>query len=391
MISKGKNKQKSPIFETRNKSWGFYPVGKTAFHSISMAKRYSFFLIFILLIHFSCEAQRNNFFFDLTGGGGQLYAHHPELKPIAGSVTFFNTRIGIKMLGQKNWQRVYNYPEIGIGLSHTNLTKSYLGNPTALYSFINLPLTHESKLKLNLGIHLGFAWGFNPFLEEDQRNVAIGSKCAAYASINLNTSFRISQNLELLLYAGGYHYSNGNTSKPNKGLNMLGAETGLRYRLPISPTELNTEPVTPIVKSSSIMTFGAWGWKKEATHSFQIYVGSISTGYYRTVSNKSRLSAGIDLFDDEGALYFSMKENTLRNILAVGVFGGHELTFNQFSIVTQVGIYLRNPNPVDPFYYERLGIRYMIAKRIIPSISIKAHQMKVDFIEWGLGFVLWRS
>ena len=348
-------------------------------------------MIFISLVHFNCSAQRDNYFFDLTGGGGYLYAHHPELKPIAGSVAFFNARVGIKTLGQKNWERAYSYPEIGIGLSHTSLTKGYLGNPTALYSFLNLPLTPESRLKLNLGIHLGLAWGFKPFNELDQLNVAIGSKCAAYVSINLNSSFKISQNLELLLYAGGYHYSNGNTNKPNKGINMLGAETGLRYRLPKSQTELNTEPVTPAVKSSSIITFGAWGWKKEATHTPQFYVGSVSTGYYRTISNKSRLSAGIDLFDDEGAVYYSLKENSLKNILAVGVFGGHELTFNQFSIVTQVGIYLRNPNPVDPFYYERLGIRYVIAKRIIPSISIKAHQMKVDFIEWGLGFVLWNS
>jgi hypothetical protein len=356
-----------------------------------MAKRYSFLLIFTLLIHISIKAQRNNLFFDLTGGSGRLAPHHPELKPFAGPVAFFNARLGLKTLGQKEWQRVYNYPEIGIGLSHNYLTSRYLGNPTTIYSFMNLLLLTDSKIKLNLGMNLGFAWGFNPYSEHNQENIAIGSRCAAYASLNLNTSFRICQNFELLLSAGGYHYSNGNTNKPNKGINMLGAETGLRYTLSKSATELNTEPVAPIEKNSSVMAFGAWSWKKEATHSPQYPAGSFSAGYYHTVSHKSRLSAGVDLFYDKGVLFYTQKENQLKNVLAAGLFGGHELTFNQFSIVTQLGIYFRNPNPNDPFYYERLGVRYIIAKRIIPSISIKAHEFKVDFVEWGIGFILWRS
>ena len=356
-----------------------------------MTKRYFFLLIFISLVHISTKAQRNNLFFDITGGGGRLIPHHPEIRNLAGPVSFFNARFGLKTLGQKEWQRVYKYPEIGIGLSHNYLTSKSLGNPTAAYSFLNLPLTPASKLKLDLGVHLGFAWGFNPSTPQNQVNLAIGSACTAYASINLNTAIRIGQNFDLLFSAGGYHYSNGNLNKPNKGINMLGAETGLRYMLPKSDTELNTEPVVPLKKSSSVMVFGAWGWKKEVTYSLGFPIGSLSIGYYRTINHKSRLSAGADLFLDKGTLYYTQKENLLKNKLAAGVFGGHELTFNHLSIVTQIGIYIRNPNPTDPFHYERLGIRYVIAKRIIPSLTLKAHEFKVDFVEWGLGFVLWKS
>lgn len=356
-----------------------------------MAKRYSIFLIFILLIYTNSKAQSYNLFFDFTGGGGRLMPHYPAMKSLGGSVAFLNARLGLKTLGQKEWQRVYNYPETGIGLSHNYLTTYILGNPTALYSFLNLPLVTLTKFRLNLGTHLGLAWGFNPFSEQNPENIAIGSKCTAYASLNINTSFSIGHHLEILFSAGGYHYSNGNINKPNKGLNLLGAETGLRYILTKSATELNTELISPIEKSASVMVFGAWGRKKEATYSSQYPAGSFSAGYYRTLSHKSRLSAGVDLFYDQGALYYTQKENLLKNVLAAGIFAGHELTFSQLSIVTQVGIYIRNPHPYDPFYYERLGIRYIIAKRIVPSLTLKAHQFKVDFVEWGLGFILWRS
>ena len=356
-----------------------------------MVKRHTLFLIFFLIIHINGNAQRSNPFFDFTGGVGRLIPHYETMNNLAGPVSFLNARIGLKTAGQKEWQRIYNYPEIGIGLSHNYLTQNFLGNPTAAYTFMNMPLLPLAKLKLNLGMHLGLAWGFNPYSEQNAENIAIGSKCTAYASINLNTTIRIGHNFELLLSAGGYHYSNGNTNKPNKGINQIGAETGLRYTLSKSSTELNTEPVPPIKKKSAVMAFGAWGWKKEATHSSQYPAGSFSAGYYRTLTHKSRLSAGIDLFYDEGTLYYTQSENQLKNVLAAGLFGGHELTFNNLSIVTQIGIYLRNPHPYDPFYYERLGLRYIIAKRIIPSLSLKAHEFKIDFVEWGLGFILWKT
>ena len=139
------------------------------------------------------------------------------------------------------------------------------------------------------------------------------------------------------------------------------------------------------------MIFGAMSWKKESTWGPFYKAGSLSTGYYRTISNKSRLSAGLDLFYDEGALEYTLKENQLKNVMASGIFAGYELTLEKLSIVTQAGIYLSNPNPNDPFYYERAGLRYIIANRVIPSLTLKAHQFKIDFIEWGIGFVLWKS
>ena len=356
-----------------------------------MTKHFFLLLIITSLIHIEGKAQSNDLFFDFTSGGGRLTPHHPEIKNLGGPVSFVNARLGLKTFGKKEWQRVYNYPEVGIGLTHNYLTSKSLGNPTAVYSFINLPLLPEKRLKLNLGVHLGFAWGFNPSTDQNQENLAIGSKCTAYFSMNLNSKFRISQDFDLLLSAGAYHYSNGNMNKPNKGINMVGAETGIRYTVRNSDIIRNTDPVAPIEKSSSVIVLGSWGWKKEATHTTGFPIGSLSAGYYRTVSHKSRLSTGFDLFLDEDVLYFTQKENVIKNKLAAGLFIGHELIFNQLSIVTQIGIYIRNPNPNDKFYYERAGLRYVIAKRIIPSITLKAHEFKVDFIEWGLGFVLWKS
>jgi hypothetical protein len=354
-----------------------------------MTRKQYIFLIFCLLIQFSGKAQSDQLFFDFTSGGGTLIPH-PKMKNLGGPVTFFNARLGLKTWGKKEWQRVYNYPEIGLGVSHNYLTTKSLGNPTAVYSFMNLPLITGTILKLNLGMHLGLTWGFNPYREQYPQDEVIGSKLAAYTSLNLNSSFQIVHRLELLVAAEMYHLSNGNTNKPNKGINMLGAEAGVRYMISNTDVVRNSDPVIPAHRNSSFMVFGTWGTMRESTsYAGRVTVGSLSAGIYRTINHKSRLCAGVDLLYDEGNLNEIQKENRLKNVLAAGVFGGHELTFDKLSMVTQVGIYLHNPVASDPLYYTRLGLRYAVTKRIIPSVTMKAHGISVDFLEWGCGFVLW--
>ena len=360
-------------------------------HKKTIKFRYRITLILILLTALSSFAQHKNYFFEISGGSGWLYPHDPALKPIAGQVSILNARLGLKTLGNKDWQRTFKYPEIGIGISHNYLTKSYLGNPTAAFVFLNLPIFPETRLKINFGINAGLAWGINKFSGLNPENLALGSKCAAYANFNFNTLIDILPRLEFVLYSGLYHYSNGNTNKPNKGINIFGAEAGLRYKMAKFIFEKNVAPVPPAKKQTSIIVFGAMSWKKESTWGPFYKAGSLSIGYYRTIGSKSRLSAGADLFYDEGALEYTFKDKQLKNVMASGIFAGHELTLDRFAIVSQAGIYLSNPNPNDPFYYERVGLRYTATKRVIPSITLKAHQFKIDFIEWGIGLVLWKS
>ena len=355
-----------------------------------ITRKQPIFLLLCLLIFYSSIAQDKEIFFDLTSGGGRLFPN-AYVSYLAGPVTFFNAKLGLKTLGQKEWQRLYNYPLLGIGISRNYLTTRSLGNPTAVYSFLILPLLGRSELRLNLGINLGVTWGYNPYRVQYPYDTVIGSLVAFYTSMNLNTSFHIAKSLELLLAFEFYHMSNGNTNKPNYGINMLGAETGLRYTLTRSNVVKIRDPVPSAEKNSSFIVFGSVGRMKEWVGASESTVGSISAGYYRTMNHKTRLSTGADLFYDEGNLNEFHKENVLSNVLAAGLFAGHELTISKLSIVTQLGVYVLNPTPNDPFYYTRIGLRYAIGKRVITSLTMKAHGLAVDFLECGFGYVIWKS
>jgi hypothetical protein len=224
------------------------------------------FIIFVFLLsHFyGVSQQHSNLFIDLIGGSGKFFPD-AKFKYMEGPVSSYNAKIGIKTLGYKDWQRAFNNPEFGIGISHNYLTSDLIGNPTSVYSFLNLLLFTRFRYSFNVGLNAGLGSGFNQNSGGNQKNILIGSRCAAYLSTNVNSIVRINQQFELYVSGAAYHISNGNTSKPNKGINMLGAETGIRYNLTDHPKAPVTEPAIPKPNESSVRVFGSWGWMQESS------------------------------------------------------------------------------------------------------------------------------
>jgi len=63
--------------------------------------------------------------------------------------------------------------------------------------------------------------------EED----AVGSSATAYINLGVYLRYRLSDRLGIFGGAEITHFSNGNTSDPNPGINMLGARLGISYAL----------------------------------------------------------------------------------------------------------------------------------------------------------------
>ena len=344
-------------------------------------------IIFPVLV----KSQKNDLFVEINGGSGWLYPNY-KMQNLAGPVSLFNAKFGVKTIGKKEWQRVFNYPVIGLGIANNYLSTRSLGNPKAVYAFLYLPVLPKSILHLNVGMHMGFTWGFNPYRDQYPTEIVIGSRLAFYTSFNLNNSIAISKHLELVFSVEAYHSSNGNTNKPNKGINIMGGETGLRYLFGDKPTEKIVKENAPVKKRSSILLVGSFGRLRESAQiNVMSPVGSLSAGYYKVLSHKSTVSTGIDLFYNEGILLFTNQSNQLKNVMSAGIFAGHELTVGDLAIVTQAGIYLRNPYAKDPFHYERIGVRYTVSQRLKPSLCIKVHGVEVNFLEVGIGYILWKN
>lgn len=120
----------------------------------------------------------------------------------------------------------------GVGISVNTFGNSRgLGNPVNLYLFQGAPVWHiTSGLSLYYEWNFGASFGWKPCDGVTARsNLIVGSKTNAY--INLGSGLRWSLGKGRNMTAGIdlTHFSNGNTSYPNPGVNMAGIRIGLTH------------------------------------------------------------------------------------------------------------------------------------------------------------------
>ena len=108
-------------------------------------------------------------------------------------------------------------------------------------------------------------------------NVAIGSPVTAHMGLALKLDYKVTDRWSVSLGLEANHYSNGNTSWPNCGVNSIGAGIGVTYSL--NPQEAPQKAPSTLAEEADrhrwiydIMAYGAWrrrgvaiGYLEEAT------------------------------------------------------------------------------------------------------------------------------
>ena len=123
----------------------------------------------------------------------------------------------------------------------------------------------------------------------------------------------------------------------------------------------------------------------------------LSANIDKRLSRKSALQFGTDFFAskylEEYIKFKSVaypKENIDKDTdyKRVGVFVGHELFVNRFSVETQVGYYVYSPFDYLGPFYQRIGLKYYFSDKIFGSMALKTHGAKAEGLEFGVGIRL---
>lgn len=151
-----------------------------------------------------------------------------------------------------------------------------LGNPVSVYLFQGARIAKiTSRLSLNYEWNLGLAFGWNPYdMEHNPENISIGSKVTAYINVDLYLRWMLSRHWDLNLGGTLSHFSNGNTSMPNYGLNIAGGMISLAYYIN------RTDKENPLARhyaseferrlTFDLLLYGAWR-QKATTDGYEIY------------------------------------------------------------------------------------------------------------------------
>lgn len=322
---------------------------------------------------------------------GFLRGGNPEEKKISSSLTgairsdfSFNpsTCEGILYKGL--------YQGIGIGFN-TYFSKDLLGTPVSVYAYQGAPIVHFSNsLSLGYEWQFGAAFGWHHFDKETaEKNYSVSTSVTAHMGLGLNLNYSLTDRWQMSVGIMMKHYSNGNTSLPNAGVNTLGATIGVAYV--INPqNEIASSQSNSICKEADkgrwafdIMAYGAW--RKRVVTVGDPSEALICPGKFgilglqfsplRVLNRWVAAGPSLEFQWDESASLTSywvegtsgdnikFKRPPFAKQLSLGLAAHAELTMPIFTVNAGIGYEIINPKG-DRAFYQSLTLKTFITKTI---------------------------
>ncbi|NBL63832.1 acyloxyacyl hydrolase [Flavobacterium sp. NST-5] len=356
-------------------------------------------LLFLFFLAAKTQAQNSRFSLEADFFHGNILPHNNTIKHLIthhsqGILISFNQ----KTFGEKEWQSTYNFPDYGGSFHYQNTNNSTLGNLFGVYGHYNFYFFNRN---LTFRVAQGISYNTNPFHKtENFRNLAYGSKLmpSTYFMLNYKKE-NIFQNIGVQAGISFFHHSNANFRSPNTSTNTLAANVGLNYSFDKNIENQRTKKFSDTanyrqqpIKFSIALRSGFN--ESDIINSGQFPFLVVSTQAEKRLSRVSGLQFGADFFfmqylkeyiKFKSVAYPNENISPESDYKRVGIFVGHELYINQFSLEGQFGYYLYSPFKYLGPFYQRLGLKYYITPEIFAATSLKTHGAKAEALEFSVG------
>ncbi len=361
------------------------------------------YLAILLFSTMSLAQQKNSSYnVEATFFRGNIYHHSDYIQHlITGHPRGFLISLNKQTFGEKEWQRVYNYPDYGFSFQYQDFQNESLGKNFAIGAHYNFYFLNRH---LVFRISQGIAATTNPYNNlTNYKNVAFGSRLMSSNLFILN--YKTENLIDKIGFQAGFmftHFSNGRIKSPNSGINTYAINVGLNYNFGEKPEYILTSD------SSQTATFD-----KDIKYNFALrsgvsesqITGSGQKPFYhfsvyadKRVGRKSALQLGTELFVSQylkefirySSIAFPDKPylDPKTDYKRISVFVGHELFVNKLSIEAQLGYYVYKPFKYESDVYQRLGAKYYLTEQLFTTVSLKAHGGRAEALEGGIGIRL---
>ncbi|GGI55788.1 acyloxyacyl hydrolase [Winogradskyella haliclonae] len=355
-----------------------------------------FCLVSVLL---SAQNKTSDSFFDVNYFKGYITLHNNDiLGLISGHPEGVILSWNKKTFGKEAWEQRYNYPDYGASFIYQNLKSEALGNNFGVYAHYNFYFFNRN---LMLRIGQGVAHTSNPYDRIDNpKNIAFGSRILSSTYLMLNyKKERIFNRFGLQTGLSFIHYSNANVKAPNTSINTVALNVGVTYNLDENDTEyindLTDEKFTESVKYNFVFRSGINQSDIVGSAQYPFYI--LSAYADKRLTHTNAIQFGVDVFFSNFLKELIRFESTAQlnngvtgdeDYKRVGVFAGHELFVNKFSIETQVGYYVYYPFDFESRVYFRAGLKRYFGEKWFGTLTLKSHGARAEAVELGIGIRL---
>jgi hypothetical protein len=335
--------------------------------------------------------------FIISGQGhyGYIISHRNNISHlIKGHIYGAEINYIFRTCGNKTWQQIHKYPEIGFCALHLYLANpKQLGSLEALYPYTNIRLNKLKRdWKLNLRLGLGLAVVTKPFNREtNYKNNAIGSYLNGFVNLRLSYAVMLSKTWRFDAGVGLTHASNGAIATPNLGLNMATVSLGIGYAVGCKDLICRKDTIDKCKKDWVPMVIAAVGIRElEQPDGAKYLAFGAQFNLYKTLNYKNRVGPGIELAYNNATKKIyendSIFNTDYKDIGTIGAKISYEFTFNKISVPVDFGYYLYKKQSAYGKMFHRIGIRCMITKHLMANVTLLTHWARADYFEWGIGY-----
>jgi hypothetical protein len=340
----------------------------------------------------------------------------------------FELRLGWQSTGRQTWQQLHKYPVYGLGVFASSLgtadVDSVVGAPSGIYFFYGEPLFRVGKKFTSyFDLAIGLSYDFVPYdAENNPANDVIGSRVNLYFNGNIMFMYEASERLDFNLGFNFFHFSNGRSNTPQRGINMGGLNIGAKYNFnaikghtklvdpnyqpPIRPTYIK-EPKPKLERFGELQFMASVGTVEtepgeaktstgeQDTTALQkrYYTSTIAVDYAYKVAHRLKLHAGLDAFVD-GSLENYIPNTAPQDVTSAqkfmaGYHVGFQYLIERFSFYYSLGWYMYKETDTRGNWYMRAGGRIGLTDDIDAHIALKTRNGGIaDWIEWGVAYKL---
>lgn len=320
---------------------------------------------------------------------GFLAAHHEDMQAMNSHALGFELCREWKIDSGGTIEKQQLKPYVGLGANGFTLFNNINGSIFSVFGYYDAGIagraSHTLRVRMTVGTgYLTRQW--DPFT--NPKNRAIGShinglmQAAVYVQTPLTRQTLLQAGLVLT------HYSNGNLSQPNLGINMPGLFLGLKqldkgsrfYRIKTSPMwdHLNWQ-------------FSARAGRRQMTmddpRNIMNYAAEVKMLYPHKPYRK--WAFGLIYYYDRTYLYEKfqpLEKGGLGRKSELAFTFGHEHRIGKFGFIMDFGLYLYRPSDAKRRYFEALGLKYYVTPNFAIMNRLKVHLTTADFFEWGVAY-----
>jgi hypothetical protein len=279
-------------------------------------------------------------------------------------------RMSYQTIGRNIYDQLYRYPEWGIGYYAVKVyNDTVFGVPNAVFAYIDVPFGDKkpnNNWNFSYSIAGGMSYNFRPNNTQDNPwNTLIGSYNNVYIDLGLWANYRFRKSIDAKIGISFVHFSNGASTLPNKGMNLIGPKLILQHHMVQERPKVHVRDDIPEWKKRHGLTIlQAVGTKQLEDQGRNYFNATTSLSYTYWMTYKSKLVVQLDGFFDssnnsgeEGReLVPEVDRNNSANLWSIGAFGGYEAVYNRLSFITGWGYHVWRRYEYTSPHYQRFQV-----------------------------------